>query len=219
MVELRKICIILGASLPPPPFKRKLFLIPKLFPPAFLPPSRTGRPRPQASRLFAPFADFARGFPDIGTRFRRFFQALEASFADISRHWKRFFLPPSRAGRPRPRNCHPLSSRLPQVGRAVPASRFPSPGSAGTPRPIASYHLPLFLPHSSRGGGDATLKTASRTLKSAFAPSTLRRPQAHFSALFPAVHAHFSGNHLLAFLPPAGSRTSGSRPPNGYSNL
>ena len=30
---------------------------------------------------------------DIGTRFRRFFQALEASFADFSRHWNPVFLP------------------------------------------------------------------------------------------------------------------------------
>ena len=65
-----------------------------IFPPAFLPSPQAGRPRPLGlPPFFAPFADFARVFPDIGTRFRRFFQALEATFADFSRHWNPVFLP------------------------------------------------------------------------------------------------------------------------------
>ena len=72
MVELRKICIILGASLPPPPFKRKLVLIPKLFPPACLPPSRGAARAPRPPAILC---------------------ALRGLCAGFSRHWKRVFLP------------------------------------------------------------------------------------------------------------------------------
>ena len=163
------------------------------------------RPHPtrllSAAQVFPMIGTRFRRFPMIGSQFRGFFQPLEPgfppAFLPLSSRRARLEAAPPEGGLSASGVRH-LAALL--VGRAVPASRFPSPGSAGTPRPTASYHLPLFLPHSSRGGGDATLNTASRTLKSAFAPSTLRRPQVHFSALFPAVHAHFSGNHLLAFL-------------------
>ena len=94
MVELRKICIISGSSLPPPPVQATTCPYSQAFSSRFPSPLAGGPPAPPGlPPFFAPFADFARGFPDLGTRFRRFFQALEATFADFSRHWKRVFLP------------------------------------------------------------------------------------------------------------------------------
>ena len=84
-----------------------------------------------------PLCTLRAGFPTIGTRFHRFFQALEATFADFSRHWNPVFLPrsirfpPTRRGRSRAlpfRGC----GILPRCGwgEPSPVSRFPPPFSS-----------------------------------------------------------------------------------------